>query len=96
MEIENKEIEPRAKILFLQATPWMKPHLQMAKRMFGQEAESIEEFQQIVTSEVKAPKYKDLPSVTERDKQAELILPKSVDDFQAIVITGSPFDSYPL
>jgi len=96
METENKEIEPRAKILFLQATPWMKPCLQMAKRMFGQEAESIEEFQQVVTSEVKAPRYKDLPSAAERDKQAELILPKTVDDFQAIVITGSPFDSYPL
>ncbi len=97
MEIksESKEIEPRAKILFLQTNPWVKPHLQMAEKMFGYTGESIEKFKQTITCEIKAPRLKELPDVFERDKQAELLLPKSVDNYQAIVITGSPFTSYP-
>ena len=55
----------------------------------------MEEFEQMVACEIRAPRFKELPNAFERDKKAELVLPKSVDDFQAIVITGSPFTPYP-
>lgn len=88
------EVEPRAKILFFQLSPGAKPHLLMASHMFGPR-ESLEQFRQMMTVEARAATAKEQPDILIREKETGLDLPESVEDFQGIVITGSPFVAYP-
>lgn len=88
------EIEPRARILFFQLSPGAEPHLLMASHMFGPR-ESPEQFRQMMTVETKTATAKEQPDILIREKETRLDLPESVEDFQGIVITGSPFVAYP-
>lgn len=92
---EIGEIEPRAKMLFINLSPGAKPHIQMAQSMFGKGTEFADEFQEMACLTIAAPSVKQEPDTAKREKQSTLPLPDYVTDFTGIVITGSPFAAYP-
>lgn len=93
--IDIKEVEPRAKILFINFSPGARPHMQMAQAMFGKDTESVESFKQMAALTIQSPEKSIEPEVVGREEQSILQLPESPSDFAAIVMTGSPFAAYP-
>lgn len=89
------EIEPRAKILFFQLTPGKIPHLQMAEAMFGQSGSAVEDFRQMVASEIKTTPKDDESDFQKREATAQLPMPEAITNYRALVITGSPFTASP-
>jgi len=92
---EIKEIEPRAKILFLNVNPNSQPHTSAAQRMFGMNGSDIEDFKQMALSDIKSPSKEEGLKLKEREAKSEIYLPENVADFTAIVILGSPFTAIP-
>ncbi|OGM63049.1 hypothetical protein A2961_03340 [Candidatus Woesebacteria bacterium RIFCSPLOWO2_01_FULL_39_21] len=93
--IEIKEVEPRAKILFLNFSPGKEPHIRMAQEMFGSSETSVDKFAQMASLEANVPTREEEPDTLKRESVAKLDLPESVSGFKGIVITGSPFAAYP-
>lgn len=91
---EIKEIEPRVRVLIIDVQPTLKQNVRIAQELFGKDADSIEKFAQLAVTSIKSPKKEeDLPT-SEREEESTLYLPESIEDFAAIVITGSPFAAY--
>lgn len=94
-----KEGEPRYKILFLQFSPEARPHISMAKIMFGgkpgEQEPEVKDFSHMVVAEIRVLDKRGERELAEREKKAELLLPSSVEKYAGIIITGSPFVAYP-
>lgn len=92
---EIKEIEPRARVLIIDVQPVLKQNVRISQELFGKDADSIEKFAQLAITSIKSPKAEKKLSTLEREEASKLYLPESVEDFAAIVITGSPFTARP-
>ena len=91
------EVRSRYKILILEFTPKGKSHLLMAEKMFGR----LENYPHLQKSELQAPSYKEMPSKLARELAADEnfnpveLYPENPELYAGIIITGSPFSSYP-
>ena len=70
--IEIKEVEPRAKILFLNFSPGKEPHIRMAQEMFGSSETSVDKFAQMASLEANVPTREEEPDTLKRESVAKL------------------------
>lgn len=83
MEIEKTiETEPRQKFLIINVDPDGKPHILIAKKMFGRAATVL----------ISGPEKGKLTNF-ERSINSSLDLPETPEDFVGIVISGSPYQA---
>ncbi len=92
---EIKEIEPRIRVLIVDVQPTVKQNVRISQELFGKDADSIEKFAHLAVTSIKSPKRKENLQTSEREEKSTLYFPESVEDYAAIVITGSPFAAYP-
>jgi len=92
---EIKEIEPRVKVLIIDVQPGTKQNVRISQELFGSDADSIEKFSQLAVTSIHSPKRDVEPDFNERERKSLLHIPDSVEDFAAIVVTGSPYAAYP-
>lgn len=87
---EIKEVEPRLRVLIIDMYPGEKRKhvVRISQELFGTDADSVEKFARVVVTSIKTKKPGGEPD--------SLYLPGSVDDFAAIVVTGSPKAAYPV
>jgi GMP synthase (glutamine-hydrolysing) len=86
-----KEIEPRAKMLFLNVYPDKEPHISAAQKMFGLDQKSIEDFKQMALSNISTPPKEEGVKLSQRESKSDIFLPNDPSEFAGIVIMGTPF-----
>jgi GMP synthase (glutamine-hydrolysing) len=90
---EIKEIEPLARVLIIDVQPGLKQNVRISQELFGSDADSIEKFSQLAVTSIHSPNREEESKLIERERKSTLYLPNSVEDFAAIVVTGSPYSA---
>ncbi len=98
MEKLNKlEIEPRGKTLIINVNPDSEPHLIAAGLMYRKEKEEVADCKNTAFIQIQTPGKLEYPKLNEREYRSKLELPGTdeIRDYNAVVISGSPFQAFP-
>ncbi len=92
---KSPEVLSRGKVLIINASPGRNAHFEIAERLFDIKSDTFDSFGNAVVNQIKSPPKEAGITNTQRSNQSELALPDSVDDFKAIIVSGSPYSAYP-